>query len=92
LTLTGTFTVQKLRHKFGENKNIGFDDAKPLPQADAGEMFSIARRLTSIGDVRPHIYGSGPDQILLDSPKAEWLWEHAQDQDVLVHIHPPWYR
>jgi hypothetical protein len=30
-------------------------------------------------------YGSGPDQIFLDSPKAEWLWEYAQDKDVLVH-------
>jgi predicted TIM-barrel fold metal-dependent hydrolase len=34
-------------------------------------------------------YGSGPDQVFLDSPKAEWLWEYAQDKDVLVHIHPP---
>jgi hypothetical protein len=34
-------------------------------------------------------YGSGPDQIFLDSPKAEWLWEYAQAKDVLVHIHPP---
>ena len=34
-------------------------------------------------------YGSGADQIFLDSPKAEWLWEYAQDRDVLVHIHPP---
>jgi len=34
-------------------------------------------------------YGAGPDQIFLDSPKAEWLWEYAQDKDVLVHIHPP---
>src|ERR1700722_8861568 len=28
---------QKLRQKFVEN--IGFDDSKPLPQANAGEMF-----------------------------------------------------
>jgi predicted TIM-barrel fold metal-dependent hydrolase len=34
-------------------------------------------------------YGSGADQVFLDSPKAEWLWEFAQDKDVLVHIHPP---
>ena len=34
-------------------------------------------------------YGAGPDQVFLDSPKAEWLWEYAQDKDVLVHIHPP---
>src|ERR1700735_350258 len=33
-------------------------------------------------------YGAGPDQIFLDSPKAEWLWEYAQAKDVLVHIHP----
>jgi predicted TIM-barrel fold metal-dependent hydrolase len=34
-------------------------------------------------------YGSGSDQVFLDSPKAEWLWEYAQDKDLLVHIHPP---
>lgn len=34
-------------------------------------------------------YGAGSDQVFLDSPKAEWLWEYAQDKDVLVHIHPP---
>ena len=34
-------------------------------------------------------YGTGPDQIFLDSPKAEWLWEYAQDKDALVHTHPP---
>src|SRR5271168_3624348 len=34
-------------------------------------------------------YGTGPDQVFLDSPKAEWLWEYAQDKDVVVHIHPP---
>lgn len=34
-------------------------------------------------------YGTGPDQVFLDSAKAEWLWEYAQDKDVLVHIHPP---
>jgi len=34
-------------------------------------------------------YGAGSDQIFLDSPKAEWLWEYAQAKDVLVHIHPP---
>jgi hypothetical protein len=36
----------KLRQKFVEN--IGFDDSKPLPQANDGEMFSIASRLTLI--------------------------------------------
>jgi predicted TIM-barrel fold metal-dependent hydrolase len=34
-------------------------------------------------------YGAGADQVFLDSPKAEWLWEYAQDKDILVHIHPP---
>jgi predicted TIM-barrel fold metal-dependent hydrolase len=34
-------------------------------------------------------YGTGSDQVFLDSPNAEWLWEYAQDKDVLVHIHPP---
>src|SRR6202167_5734861 len=34
-------------------------------------------------------YGAGSDQVFLDSPKAEWLWEYAQAKDVLVHIHPP---
>jgi predicted TIM-barrel fold metal-dependent hydrolase len=34
-------------------------------------------------------YGAGADQVFLDSPKAEWLWEYAQDKDVPVHIHPP---
>jgi predicted TIM-barrel fold metal-dependent hydrolase len=34
-------------------------------------------------------YGAGADQIFLDSPKAEWLWEYAQAKDALVHIHPP---
>jgi predicted TIM-barrel fold metal-dependent hydrolase len=34
-------------------------------------------------------YGAAADQVFLDSPKAEWLWEYAQDRDILVHIHPP---
>lgn len=34
-------------------------------------------------------YGSGAQQVFLDSPKAEWLWEYAQAKDLLVHIHPP---
>jgi predicted TIM-barrel fold metal-dependent hydrolase len=34
-------------------------------------------------------YGVGSDQVFLDSPKAEWLWEYAQAKDALVHIHPP---
>jgi predicted TIM-barrel fold metal-dependent hydrolase len=166
------------RHIFGPKllqkfvQNIGFDDKKPLPQANAGEMFfyresvdvdysmhiqqqsGVTLCLNSYGGeietfskeiikastidtlkflhdesfelqdrfpndiavmanahaldentrevIDPLIsskqaygvsictsYGAGADQVFLDSPKAEWLWEYAQDQDVLVHIHPP---
>src|ERR1700678_753986 len=160
----------KLRQKFVEN--IGLDDSKPLPQANAGEMFFYRESLDvdysmevqrqsgvsscvnsyggEIETFAQHIikastvdtlkflhdesfelrdrfpdeiacmanahaleentravidplisnkeaccisistsYGAGADQIFLDSPKAEWLWEYAQDKDVLVHIHPP---
>jgi len=160
----------KLKQKFVEN--IGFDDKKPLPQANAGEMFfyresvdvdyameiqqksGVTLCLNSYGGeietfangiikastidtlkflhdesfelrdrfpkdivcmanahaleentrdvIDPLIsnketygisisssYGAGADQVFLDSPKAEWLWEYAQDKDVLVHIHPP---
>lgn len=34
-------------------------------------------------------YGDGPDREFLDSPKAEWLWEFAEANDLVVHIHPP---
>src|SRR3984957_1780946 len=34
-------------------------------------------------------YGDGADRDFLDSPKAEWLWEFAEANDVVVHIHPP---
>jgi predicted TIM-barrel fold metal-dependent hydrolase len=34
-------------------------------------------------------YGDGADRTFLDSPKAEWLWEFAEANDVVVHIHPP---
>jgi predicted TIM-barrel fold metal-dependent hydrolase len=34
-------------------------------------------------------YGDGQDRVFLDSPKAEWLWEFAEANDILVHIHPP---
>ena len=160
----------KLKQKFVEN--IGFDDTKPLPQANAGEMFfyresvdvdysmEIQRKsgvtlcLNSYGGeietfaqsiikastldtlkflhdesfelrdrypkeiavmanahaleestravIDPLIsskeafgisicssYGAGAEQVFLDSPKAEWLWEYAQDKDLLVHVHPP---
>jgi predicted TIM-barrel fold metal-dependent hydrolase len=34
-------------------------------------------------------YGDGSDRTFLDSPKAEWLWEFAEANDIVVHIHPP---
>lgn len=34
-------------------------------------------------------YGDGADRTFLDSPKAEWLWEYAAANDIVVHIHPP---
>jgi predicted TIM-barrel fold metal-dependent hydrolase len=34
-------------------------------------------------------YGDGSERSFLDSPKAEWLWEFAEANDVVVHIHPP---
>ena len=34
-------------------------------------------------------YGDGSDRVYLDSPKAEWLWEFAEANDIVVHIHPP---
>src|SRR3984957_7855703 len=34
-------------------------------------------------------YGDGADRDFLDSPKAEWLWEFAEANDIVVHIHPP---
>ena len=34
-------------------------------------------------------YGDGPQRAFLDSPKAEWLWEFAQAQGLVVHVHPP---
>jgi hypothetical protein len=34
-------------------------------------------------------YGDGSERSFLDSPKAEWLWEFAAANDVVVHIHPP---
>jgi predicted TIM-barrel fold metal-dependent hydrolase len=34
-------------------------------------------------------YGDGADRAFLDSSKAEWLWEFAAANDVVVHIHPP---
>lgn len=34
-------------------------------------------------------YGQGSERVFLDSPKAEWLWEYAVANDLLVHVHPP---
>jgi predicted TIM-barrel fold metal-dependent hydrolase len=34
-------------------------------------------------------YGDGADRAFLDSPRAEWLWEFAEANDIAVHIHPP---
>jgi predicted TIM-barrel fold metal-dependent hydrolase len=34
-------------------------------------------------------YGDGAGRVFLDSPKAEWLWEFAEANDIVVHIHPP---
>jgi hypothetical protein len=31
----------------------------------------------------------GSERAFLDSPKAEWLWEFAEANDIVVHIHPP---
>ena len=33
--------------------------------------------------------GDGSERALLDSPKAEWLWEFAEAHELVVHIHPP---
>ncbi len=29
------------------------------------------------------------NRAFLDSSKAEWLWEFAEANDIVVHIHPP---
>src|SRR5271166_5352154 len=34
-------------------------------------------------------YGDGSERAFLDSPKAEWLWEFAEANGIVVHIHPP---
>jgi predicted TIM-barrel fold metal-dependent hydrolase len=33
-------------------------------------------------------FGDGADRVFLDSPKAEWLREFAEANDIVVHIHP----
>lgn len=34
-------------------------------------------------------YANGANREYLDSPKAEWLWEFAEANDLVVHVHPP---
>jgi hypothetical protein len=34
-------------------------------------------------------YGDASERAFLDSPKAEWLWEFAAANGIVVHIHPP---
>ena len=34
-------------------------------------------------------YGDGSERTFLDSPAAEWLWEFAEANDIVVHVHPP---
>lgn len=34
-------------------------------------------------------YGDGAHRVFLDSPKADWLWEFAEANDIVVHIHSP---
>jgi hypothetical protein len=31
----------------------------------------------------------GADRTFLDSTKAEWLWEFAEANNIVVQIHPP---
>jgi predicted TIM-barrel fold metal-dependent hydrolase len=34
-------------------------------------------------------HGDGSERAFLDSPNAEWLWEFAAANDIVVYIHPP---
>ncbi len=53
----------------------------------------IVEKMISQGDGKAiavaSSYGDGADRAYLDSPKAEWLWEFAEANDIVVHIHPP---
>jgi predicted TIM-barrel fold metal-dependent hydrolase len=53
----------------------------------------IVEEMISQGDAKAvavaSSYGDGSDRAFLDSPKAEWLWEFAEANDIVVHIHPP---
>src|ERR1700734_103320 len=53
----------------------------------------IVEEMISQGDAKAiavsSSYGDGEERTFLDSPKAEWLWEFAEANDLVVHIHPP---
>ncbi len=53
----------------------------------------IIEEMIGLGDAKAiavaSSYGDGPDRVFLDSPQAEWLWEFAEANDIVVHIHPP---
>ena len=52
----------------------------------------VVEEMISKGDAKAiavaSSYGDGSDRVFLDSPKAEWLWEFAEANDIVVHIHP----
>jgi predicted TIM-barrel fold metal-dependent hydrolase len=58
-----------------------------------GDCQPIVEEMISHGDAKAiavaSSYGAGSDRTFLDSPKAEWLWEFAEANDIVVHIHPP---
>jgi Amidohydrolase len=53
----------------------------------------VVEEMISKGDAKAiavaSSYGDGSERAFLDSPKAEWLWEFAEANDIVVHIHPP---
>lgn len=53
----------------------------------------IVEHMISQGDAKAiavaSSYGDGPGRTFLDSPDAEWLWEFAEANDIVIHIHPP---
>jgi len=60
---------------------------------NGGEVDWLAREMIRQGGAKAiavaSSYGDGADRVFLDSPKAEWLWEFAEANDLVVHIHPP---
>ena len=58
-----------------------------------GSCWPIVEEMMSQGDAKAiavaSSYGDGSDRTFLDSPQAEWLWEFAEANGVVVHIHPP---